>query len=69
MEWVVAMQRTSVEFPHGACAPKLESLTSPPQWGHQGMSPGMRVQSGSLVIMHLNLKGHLVGKDGGAPPC
>ena len=29
------------------------------------MSPGMRVQSGCLVLVHLTHIGHLVGEDGG----
>ena len=61
MEQAVVVQRTSVGFPHAACAPKLDSLAIPPEWGHQEMSPRMRVQLGCLVLVHICLQGHLGG--------
>ena len=44
---------------------KLTVFVSSPQWGHQETSPGMRVQSGCLVLVHLTHIGHLVGEDEG----
>ena len=58
MESGFAMRQTNADFVSAACANNQRSLASPPQWGHQEMSLGMRAQLGCLVLVHLTCIGH-----------